>query len=589
MNRLSLTALSLVLLTWAAKMHAADAVAEARKDTQLRAMLDEMARAKTLHLNNLDTPYFVEYDSGDTEEAVISANLGGLLISNRSHFRVPRLQVRVGDYKFDNSNSIFSGFPRMGLLPIDDDYAVFRTSFWLATDNVYKAAADQMTRKRNALREIADPDHTPDFAPAPALQVLQQAPALDLKQTQWEDRLRKASQKFADYPELRASGVTLRALASTYRLVDTEGTIIRIPQDLNSVTIRTQAQAADGTYVWNHFTFTTASPTQFPDAETLNKRVEEISSQTQDLLKAPVSEDYSGPVLFEQEAAAQMMASALSDAVRLHRKPLAPPGSNSPQVLESVWATKLGAKVTPDWMTLVDDPTVEQAEGNALVGSYTADDEGVKAQKVTLVQNGTLKGFLTSREPVRDIDASNGHGRLPGGYGSQEGVIGNLFVEVQQPTPEAQMKAKLIERVKASGAKFGLLIRRIDFPFSANLEELESLAHQLQKSGYARTLSSPILAYRVYPDGHEELVRGLRFKEFSAKDLRDIDAASDHPYVFNYMNNGSAFDFADVSSDATTSSVICPSLLFDSLDLARAETEPDKQPLVPAPALVAAR
>jgi hypothetical protein len=381
----------------------------------------------------------------------------------------------------------------------------------------------------------------------------------------------------------------LRAIASTYRLVNTEGTIIRIPQDLNTITIRTQAQAADGTYVWNHFSFTTPLPAQFPDGPTLENKIDQISSETEALSKAPISDDYSGPVLFEQQAAAQMMASVLSEAVRLHRKPLAPPGGDSPQVLESVWASKMGSKVIPDWMSLVDDPTVSQADGVALVGAYPVDDEGVRAQKVTLVQNGSLKGFLTSREPVRNVDASNGHGRLPGGYGEQEGVIGNLFVEVQQPTPESQMKAKLIEKVKASGAKFGLLIRRIDFPFTANLEELQSLAHQLQKSGYARTLSSPILAYRVYPDGHEELVRGLRFKEFSAKDLRDIDAASDHPYVLNYMNNGSAFDFADISSDATTSSLICPSLLFDSLDLARAENEPDKQPIVPAPALVAVR
>ncbi len=151
------------------------------------------------------------------------------------------------------------------------------------------------------------------------------------------------------------------------------------------------------------------------------------------------------------------------------------------------------------------------------------------------------------------------------------------------------MKAKLMEKVKASGGKFGLIVRRIDFPFTADMEELQSTARQLQKNGYARTLTSPILAYRVYPDGHEELVRGLRFKEFSAKDLRDIDAASDHPYVLNYVNSGSGFNFAEVSSDATTSSVICPSLLFDSLELARAESDPGKLPLVPAPALVATK
>ena len=580
-------ALMLVLVAAACDVHAGDAVGEARKDTQLRAMLDELARSRTLQLNNLDKPYFVEYDSGDTEEALITANLGGLLISNRTHFRVPRLEVRVGDYKFDNTNSIFSGFPHMGLLPIDDDYAVFRTSFWLATDSMYKSAADQMTRKRNALREIADPDKTPDFAPAPPVQVFENAPKLNLDQKQWENVLRHVSAKFDDYPGLRSSGITLRAIASTYRLVNTEGTIVRVPQDLNSISIRVEAQSADGNNVWNHISFTPASPEQFPNEKELAKAVESISSETEALAKAPVAEDFSGPVLFEQEAAAEMMASVMSDSVRLHRKPLSPPGAESPQVLESVWAAKLGSKVVPDWMSIVDDPGVTESNGVGLVGAYKVDDEGVKAQKVTIVDKGTLKGFLTSREPVRDVNASNGHGRLPAGFGSQEGVIGNLFIQVQDPTPESAMKAKLIEKVKASGAKYGLIVRRIDFPFTANFEELQSLAHQLQKSGYARTLSSPILAYRVYPDGHEELVRGLRFKEFSAKDLRDLDGASDRPYVFNYINNGSAFDFADVSSDATTSSVICPSLLFDSLDLARAENEPGKQPIVPAPALVA--
>jgi hypothetical protein len=581
----------LTLLLTAAVLHAAgaDAGSEARKDTQLRAMLDELARSKTLQLNNLDKPYFIEYDSGDTDEYVIAANLGGLMGSSYNHFRIPRLEVRVGDYKFDNTNSIFSGFGRIGLLPIDDDYSVLRTSLWMATDNMYKLASDQMTRKRTALRDIADPDKTPDFAPAPAVQFLQPPVSVNLDVKHWENALRHASEKFASHPGLDTSNLTLRVIASTYRLVNTEGTIIRVPQNLNSITIRAQAQTSDGNYVWNHLAYTTASLSEFPDEKTLAKAVDSISAQAEELAKAPVAEDYSGPVLFEQEAAAQMIASVMSDSIRLHRKPLSPPGANSPQVLESVWATKLGAKVTPDWLSITDDPSIATAGSVALVGAYPVDDEGVQAQRVQIVDKGTLKGFLTSREPVREFNASNGHGRLPAGYGSQEGVIGNLFVETSQPTPEAQMKARLLDKVKQSGGKYGLMIRRIDFPFTANYEELQSLARQLQKNGYARTLSSPILAYRVYPDGREELVRGLRFKEFSAKDLRDLDAASDRPYVFNYINNGSGFNFADVSSDATTSSVICPSLLFDSLDLSRAENEPNKLPVVAPPALLAAQ
>jgi hypothetical protein len=149
------------------------------------------------------------------------------------------------------------------------------------------------------------------------------------------------------------------------------------------------------------------------------------------------------------------------------------------------------------------------------------------------------------------------------------------------------MKSKLLAMVKAASLKYGLVVRRLDFPSTASLEELQSMGRQLQKSGYARTLNSPLLVYRVYPDGREELVRGLRFRDFSAKELRDIAAASDRPFVLNYINNGSGFNHFDTATDATSSAVVCPSLLFDSLDLARSENEPGKLPAVAAPALVA--
>ena len=215
------------------------------------------------------------------------------------------------------------------------------------------------------------------------------------------------------------------------------------------------------------------------------------------------------------------------------------------------------------------------------------DDEGVPAERVVLVDKGVMKAFLASREPVKNIKVSNGHGRLPGPWGVELAVTSNLFVDASEKTPEKEMKAKLIEKAKAAGLKYGMLIRRLDYPSSATTDELQSMGRQLQKGGVSRTLNSPLLAYRVYLDGHEELVRGLRFKDFSAKDLRDISLASDQPYVFNYVNNGSGFNHADAAQSATTSTVIAPSLMLDSVDLARAENEPGKLPTVAAPALLA--
>ncbi len=576
------------LLCAGTSLSAFDTASDIRKDVQLRAMSDEVARSKTLQLNNLDKPYFIEYTTGDADQLFISASLGGITSSNRVRLRSPRLEVRVGDYKFDNTNSVFTGTPRFGVLPIDDDYLALRTAFWMTTDQLYKNSVDQMTRKRNALREIADPDKTPDLAPVKPLQMLQPPAALNIDAARWEDLLRRMSGHFASYPNVMDSGFRLRAIASTYRLVNSEGTVIRIPQELCDVGMRASALAPDGSRVWNHQFITVLHPSQFPGADELDKLAQALAAETDALAKAPLTADYSGPVLFEQEAAAQLMASLLTDSIRLHRRPIAPP--NTPargEVLESVWATRLGAKVVPDWLTIFDNPLEEQFNGVSLAGHYQVDDEGVAAERVMLVDKGTLKGFLASREPVREFNASNGHGRLPEGFGAEAPVIGNLFVQAAQTVPEKQMRDKLLEKVKAAGLKYGIVLRRLDFPSTAGLSELQSLGRQLQKGGFARTLNPPLLAYRVYLDGHEELVRGVRFREFSAKDLRDIALASDRPYVFNYVNNGSSFNYADAGAEATTSSVICPSLLFDNIDLARAEDEPGKLPVVPPPALIA--
>lgn len=557
-------------------------------DTQLRAMSDELARSKSLKLNDLDRPYFIQYTVSDLYEAYVAASLGGLLDSSRTHLRQPALQVRVGDYRFDNTNSIYSGHSRPTLMPVDDDYRTMRNELWLATDRLYKASADQIARKRAALREMADPDQTPDFAPAKPVEIIQPVASFDIDQHAWEQRVRALSARIGKCPDVVGSGVALRVISSTYRLVNSEGTVLRVPQSLAEIDIHATALAPDGSRVTSHESVTRLETSQLPGENELAAAVDAAGSQASALAKAPIAEEYAGPVLFEQEAAAQMMAQVLADAVRLERRPVAPVGSNesNSQFLESVWSSRVGSKVTPDWLTIEDDPREKEFHGAMLAGHFEVDDEGVPAQPVTIVEKGTLKALLTSREPVKNLNASTGHGRLPGAFGTEQAVIGNLFVRAGQATPEAKMKTLLLEKVKAAGLKYGVVIRRIDFPWNATFEELQIIARQLQKHGYSRTLDPPLLAYRVYPDGREELVRGLRFKEFSARELRDIEAVSDRPYVLNYLNNGSSFNLVGSSTDLTTSSVICPSVLIDNVEMEHFEEDASRLPIVPPPALV---
>ena len=142
----------------------------------------------------------------------------------------------------------------------------------------------------------------------------------------------------------------------------------------------------------------------------------------------------------------------------------------------------------------------------------------------------------------------------------------------------------------AGGRPYGLLVRKMDFPSSATIGEAQRLlARMAQDGGGGRPLSLPALAYRVYPDGREELVRGLRFKDFSARTLRDIVDAGGEPAVFEYLENGATFALMGAAGFVAESAAIAPAMLFEELQLVRAQDDLPRPPLVPAPPVARAR
>jgi hypothetical protein len=96
-------------------------------------------------------------------------------------------------------------------------------------------------------------------------------------------------------------------------------------------------------------------------------------------------------------------------------------------------------------------------------------------------------------------------------------------------------------------------------------------------------VSMPLLVYKLYADGHEELVRGMRFRGFNGKSLKDILAAGDDSNVFEYMENGAPFAILGGGRFTTEACVVAPSILIDDLELHPLEEEMPKLPIVSAP------
>jgi TldD protein len=266
------------------------------------------------------------------------------------------------------------------------------------------------------------------------------------------------------------------------------------------------------------------------------------------LREAPVvDEEYRGPVLFANDAAAAVVSELVEPNV-LGRKPKL--GENARTT--GLWSSSYKSRVLPDFINVFDDPTISTISGQPLFGSYTLDDEGVKAQRVSLIEKGQLSSYLIGRQPIRDFPASNGHGRA-GATASASAYPGNLIFQSSDPQPDAGLKDKLIELCKKRDLPFGLYV--------------ETMGPRME----------PRLLYRVWTkDGHEELVRGGVFGDLDVRSLRnDLIATGTAPGV-------------EDRSEPIWFSVASPALLFDELQVKRTQVAKQKLPEYPAPALMGA-
>jgi hypothetical protein len=234
----------------------------AQPDPVLDAMQTELKRSMTLTLNQLDKPYFLSYTVDDEHTWSAAATLGGLLSSNSSTFRVPRLRMRVGDYKFDNTNwtGANAAGPRYDLrsFPIEDENPlVLRQFLWLATDSAFKGSLQSIARKRAALRNVTVSENLPDFAPVKPFVLMHDFTPVKFDSSLWTDRTRRVSAVFSEFPMLRNSAVEFSAIDSLHRYVTNEGTEVRIQEATGAVEIQAAAQASDGMIVRDLDTFYT--------------------------------------------------------------------------------------------------------------------------------------------------------------------------------------------------------------------------------------------------------------------------------------------------------------------------------------------
>jgi len=590
---------------------ATTARAQQDNDQTLHAMRDEMARSKSrleLMIPGTDhpvRPFYVEYRLLDLEVREVVAEFGTILSSSETRNRFMNVAARVGSYKLDSSNFVsddaFRGFiGPQGSVGIDRDYDSLRQDLWIATDQAFKEAVETYSRKQAYLSSLARPSDIDDFSKTDPVQLVEPLEKPDWSNRNWDQEARESSATLRAFPQIYESRVTYYLVYATEYLLNSEGREIRQNRHFAAIESGLNALADDGVPLSHYYATYARRPADLPNADTVRKGLNVAGSELMALRAAPPAQDYTGPVLFEARAAAPLLAQVLGPAVNGAR----PPISFSPvmeQLLsglggKSDWVGRLGARVLPATVTLVDDPSAKEFNGAPLLGGYGVDNEGVRAQKVALVENGNLKGELMSRRPGPDYDQSNGHGRAAFLTDAKPTPSNLLFTSTDTLSP-ADLKRKFLDACRAEKLAYCLVVREMDNP-SLSLLHQEDFSELLASFGGGAGTGDrlPLVVYRIYPEsGREEIIRGARIIGLNTRALRNLAGIGSDNFVHNYMLSqvtgfvGTALGAFGSAQSGLPSSIVAPSLLFEELEVRGARGEAKRLPLMPAPPMSAAK
>lgn len=500
----------------------------------------------------------------DRQTVGVEATHGSASDVSRRHLRFGDVDLRVGSPELDNTHKIRDAgwFSEEGRVPVDmplvdEAPLALRLALWRTADETYRSAVRRLIKVRtNDAVKVEREDTSADFSAAPVVVDLRETEPLDLDAEAWRRTVREASAVFLEYPQVHDSNVSLHGQADTHSFLTSEGTRIQFGRHRLRVSLFASTVAEDGMRLTVYDYVDAASVGKLPEHDEVIAMAHDVAEKVEALREAPLVDPYVGPAILRGRAAAVFFHEILGHRIEGHRQK----DEDEGQTLTS----KVGEAIFPEFISVYDDPTLQDWEGMDLNGHYPYDDEGVAAERVSIVEDGVLQGFLTSRAPIEGFERSNGHGRRQPG----SAVVarqGNLVVEAAQPVPYEALRGQLLEELEAQGKPYGLIFDDITGGFT--------FTGRSTPNSYAVT---PVTVWRVWADGRpDELVRGVDLIGTPLITFSRIAAASDETQVFN-GSCGAESGWVPVSA-------IAPDLLVREVEVQRTEKGNDRPPLLSPP------
>jgi TldD protein len=530
----------------------------------LLAMRQELLRSMENLKSQPMPPYFLSYEISESHSVSVHGAFGTILSSAENRSRLLNLDLRIGNPAFDNTHPIRGGSQffdfsdRFSLAPVvlENNPAAIRQILWYQTDKKYKQALEHYTRaKANSQVKVAPEDASADFSKEPAEKFSEAPVQVNVDRSVWEQKIKKYTAPFAATQGIFDGEATLSVSGDTRWYVNSDGSELQTSSAYYRLILSAYTKADDGMELPRYESFIAFSPDGLPDDAIVLKSVAKIIADLQALKKAPVADPYTGPAILSGRSSGVFFHEVFGHRIEGHRQ--------KDEEEAQTFKKKIGEKILPDSFSVYFDPTQRRLGKTQLAGYYLYDNQGVQARRVDVVKNGVFENFLMSRSPIAGFDHSNGHGR------SQPGLAvvarqSNLVVTTSQPVSRDELKRMLLQQIQQQNKPFGLLFEDIEGGFTMTQRFVPNAFNVL-----------PVMVYRIYPDGREELVRGVDLIGTPLTVFSKILAADDDVQVFNGVC-GAESGWVPVSASS-------PDILISQIEAQKKEKSQERPPILPPP------
>jgi predicted Zn-dependent protease len=531
----------------------------------LEAMERELRRSlEGLRVPEVPAPYYLAYALRREEQLRLRGAYGALTRDRHARRNRIFVDVRVGDAKFDNVydgglNTEATERESADWVEAADhlDPDVLRVAFWKMSEIKFdEAVEDYYDHQKAAVSEYLR-DEVDAFSPAPRLEHIETLEDEAFHRETWGELLVLASRRFLGHPEIFDPAIELWVRRAHRYFVDSDGARVVTSDTYVDLRVQGWVLTEDGVYVEGSRSVYGRSVARVPKADELEALVDAVLEDLQALQGAPSPGSFIGPALLAGQAAATILHEALGH--RLEGERLVARGETR------TFAHKLGERILPAGLDVFDDPTLERVGEQDLWGSYRVDDQGVAAQRVELVRDGCLVGFLQSRSPTPQSSGSNGHGRHDG-VEPIMARMGNLMVEARSEGKTwAALMDQLCELARAQGRSHALLIRHVR-------------AGETSTSSYDFQVFKGELAEVYLVDAQTQALQRVRDVELIGTPLSAMQRIVAHGRKLG-LDYGSCF----AESGAVPVGGAAPPLLLSEVELQQSSSSGFHEPLLPPP------